>query len=167
MEDLSTENAAAAELGSSPIGYCNGLYARRTGSRFTMDVIVTPAEGGTVCQLTDLLGRSMGRITASVPRQFMIHPEGHASETMAGIQQGPHASLDAALAEIERHTRGVCRGRRMPRRRGQWQAASSALQLLTSTRARRFTFADFLCRIEVRQQPYVSQRTRTTASSLL
>jgi hypothetical protein len=39
----------------------------------------------------------------------MIYPEGHASETMAGIQQGPHASLDAALAEIERHTRGVCR----------------------------------------------------------
>jgi hypothetical protein len=74
-----------------------------------MDVIVTPAEGGTVWQLTDLLGRSMGRITASAPRQFMIHPEGHASETMAGIQQGPHASLDAALAEIERHTRGVCR----------------------------------------------------------
>jgi len=51
----------------------------------------------------------MGRITASAPRQFMIHPEGHATETMAGIQQGPHASLDAALAEIERHTRGVCR----------------------------------------------------------
>jgi hypothetical protein len=74
-----------------------------------MDVIVTPAEGGTVWQLTDLLGRSMGRITESAPRQFMIYPGGHASETMAGIQQGPHASLDAALAEIERHTRGVCR----------------------------------------------------------
>ena len=74
-----------------------------------MDVIVTPAEGGAVWQLTDLLGRSMGRITASAPRQFVIHPEGHASETMAGIRQGPHASLDAALAEIERHTRGVCR----------------------------------------------------------
>jgi hypothetical protein len=28
---------------------------------------------------------------------------------MAGIDHGPHASLDAALAEIERHTRGVCR----------------------------------------------------------
>jgi hypothetical protein len=28
---------------------------------------------------------------------------------MAGIDQRPHASLDAALAEIERHTRGVCR----------------------------------------------------------
>jgi len=75
----------------------------------SMDVIVTPAEGGTVWQLTDLLGRSMGRLTASAPRQLMIHPEGHALETMAGIQQGPHASLDAALAEIERHTRGVCR----------------------------------------------------------
>jgi hypothetical protein len=73
-----------------------------------MDVIVTPAEGGTVWQLTDLLGRSMGRITASAPCQFMIHPEDHASETMAGIQQGPHASLDAALS-FERHTRGVCR----------------------------------------------------------
>ena len=31
-----------------------------------MDVIVTPAEGGTVWQLTDLLGRSMGRITSMV-----------------------------------------------------------------------------------------------------
>ena len=74
-----------------------------------MDVIVTPTEGGAVWQLTDLLGRSMGRITASAPRQFVIHPEGHASETMARIRQGPHTSLDAALAEIERHTRGVCR----------------------------------------------------------
>jgi hypothetical protein len=74
-----------------------------------MDVIVTATEGGTVWQLTDLLGRSMGRITANAPRQFMIHPEGHALETMAGIDQGPHASLDAALAEIETHTRGVCR----------------------------------------------------------
>jgi hypothetical protein len=44
-------------------------------------------------------------------RLASIHdlPEGHALETMAGIEQGPHASLDAALAEIERHTRGICR----------------------------------------------------------
>jgi hypothetical protein len=28
-------------------------------------------------------------------------PRGHGLETAAGIQQGPHASLDAALAEIE------------------------------------------------------------------
>jgi hypothetical protein len=74
-----------------------------------MDVIVTHAEQGTVWQLTDLLGRSMGCIIQSSPDQFVIHPEGHAVETMTGIQLGPHVSLDAALAEIERHTRGVCR----------------------------------------------------------
>jgi len=72
-----------------------------------MDVIVTPAKGGTVWQLTDLLGRSMGRITASAPHRFIIHAEGNGSETVAAIQQGPHASLDAALAEIERHTRAA------------------------------------------------------------
>jgi hypothetical protein len=73
-----------------------------------MDVIITPAEGGTVWRLTDLLGRSMGRVVKNASHQFTICPEGHALKTMAGIQQGPHASLDAALAEIERHTRGVC-----------------------------------------------------------
>ena len=105
-----------------------------------MDVIVTPAEGGTVWQLTDLLGRSMGRITASAPRQFMIHPEGHASETMAGIQQGPHASLDAALAEIERHTRGVCR--RNPVRRS---ALDSAQQSRSSAEYPIFTAGRSIC----------------------
>jgi hypothetical protein len=74
-----------------------------------MDVIVTPAEGGTVWRLTDLLGRSMGSISASASHEFTIHSEGQALETMAGIQRGQHASLDAALAEIERHTRGICR----------------------------------------------------------
>src|SRR5260370_8017228 len=99
--------ATAAERAGSPVGYCNGLLARRRGPRFTMDVIVTPAEGGTVWQLTDLLGRSMGRITASAPRQFMIYPEGHASETMAGIHQRPHPSPAAPLPAIERPTPGV------------------------------------------------------------
>jgi hypothetical protein len=74
-----------------------------------MDVIVTRAEQGTMWHLTDLLGRSMGCIVQSGPYQFMIRPEGHAVETMMGMQHGPHVSLDAALAEIERHTRGVCR----------------------------------------------------------
>ena len=74
-----------------------------------MDVIIRPAESGAAWRLTDLLGRSMGSITESASHQFMICPEGHALETMAGLRQGPHASLDAALAEIERHTRGVCR----------------------------------------------------------
>jgi hypothetical protein len=74
-----------------------------------MDVIVTPAEGGKVWRLTDLLGRSMGSITEDAPHEFTIRSEGNALETMAGIQHGQHASLDAALAEIERHTRGICR----------------------------------------------------------
>ena len=74
-----------------------------------MDVIVRTAEGETVWQLTDLLGRAMGSIVENASHQFTIYPAGHAVETMAGIDQGPHASLDAALAEIERHTRGVCR----------------------------------------------------------
>jgi hypothetical protein len=76
-----------------------------------MDVIVTSEEGGTVWRLTDLLGRSMGRITTSDSGQFTIFPEGHALETMAGMQLGAHVSLDAALAEIEKYTRGVCRRR--------------------------------------------------------
>jgi hypothetical protein len=74
-----------------------------------MDVIVIAAERGTVWHLTDLLGRSMGNITEDVSHQFTIYPEGHAFETMADIHRGPYDSLDAALAEIERHTRGVCR----------------------------------------------------------
>jgi hypothetical protein len=72
-------------------------------------LIVVAAEGGTVWHLTDLLGRSMGNIREDASHQFTIYPEGRAFETMADIQRGPHASLDAALAEIERHTRGVCR----------------------------------------------------------
>ena len=43
------------------------------------------------------------------PGNFTIHPEGNATETMHGLRPGPYASLDAALAEIETHTRGVCR----------------------------------------------------------
>jgi hypothetical protein len=72
-----------------------------------LDVIVTPAEG--TWNLADLLGRSMGRIAKTSREQFVIHPEGNALETMSGLNRGPHASLDAALAEIEKHTRGACR----------------------------------------------------------
>jgi hypothetical protein len=74
-----------------------------------VDVIVIAEQGGAVWRLTDLLGRSMGNIRRDSTDCFTIHPEGHAFETMAGIPCGPHASLDAALAEIETRTRGVCR----------------------------------------------------------
>jgi hypothetical protein len=74
-----------------------------------MDVIVTQIDGRAAWELTDLLGRSMGFITAGPGDLFTIHPQGQAVETMAGMKTGPHPSLDAALAEIEVHTRGVCR----------------------------------------------------------
>jgi hypothetical protein len=74
-----------------------------------VDVIVIQADGGTVWHLTDLLGRSMGNIREDASRQFIIHPEGRAFETMVDIHRGPYDSLDAALGEIERHTRGLCR----------------------------------------------------------
>jgi hypothetical protein len=74
-----------------------------------VDVTVIAEQGGAVWRLTDLFGRSMGNIREDSTDCFTIYPEGHAVETMAGIQCGPYASLDAALAEIETHTRGVCR----------------------------------------------------------
>jgi len=51
----------------------------------------------------------MGRIVGVEARGFMIMPDGHAVETMHGMAVGPHLTLDAALATIERHTRGTCR----------------------------------------------------------
>jgi hypothetical protein len=74
-----------------------------------LDITVTPTDDGKAWTLTDLLGRPMGRITEASAQQSTIHPDGHALETMAGIDHKPFASLDAALAAIEKHTRGVCR----------------------------------------------------------
>ena len=74
-----------------------------------MDVIVTPTGDSRAWNLTDLLGRPMGRIEEASAQQFTVHPAGHAVETMAGIERGPFPSLDAALAAIEKHTRGICR----------------------------------------------------------
>jgi hypothetical protein len=59
--------------------------------------------------MIDLLGRSMGQIREDEPKRFTIHPDGQALDTMADLKAGPYASLDAALNEIETHTRGVCR----------------------------------------------------------
>jgi hypothetical protein len=75
----------------------------------SLDVIVTLTDDGTAWTLTDLLGRSMGRIVETSDQQLTIQPDGHALETMAGMELGPYLSLDAALAAIERYTRGVCR----------------------------------------------------------
>jgi hypothetical protein len=74
-----------------------------------LDVIVTPTKDRKAWNLADLLGRSMGRVEETPAADFLIQPDGQALETMAGIERGPYPSLDAALAEIEKHTRGVCR----------------------------------------------------------
>jgi hypothetical protein len=74
-----------------------------------MDITVKRTSLGNEWSLEDLLGRSMGRIKEDPPKHFTIHPDGGAIETMAGLKPGPYASLDAALSEIETHTRGVCR----------------------------------------------------------
>ena len=73
-----------------------------------MDVIATPAGEG-AWNLTDLLGRSMGQIVEEGPKQLFIDPAGLALETMDRIASGPFSSLNATLAEIGKHTRGVCR----------------------------------------------------------
>ena len=74
-----------------------------------MDVIVVRSAVGESWALTDLLGRPMGQVEADASGQFTISPAGGAIDTMAEMNKGPFASLDQALAEIEKHTRGHCR----------------------------------------------------------
>ena len=75
-----------------------------------MDVMVTrAADAWNAWTLTDLLGRPMGRITEYLGPRFIIEPSERMRSVMKKVAPGPHPSLDAALAEIEKHTRGVCR----------------------------------------------------------
>jgi hypothetical protein len=74
-----------------------------------LDITVKHLSKGSEWSLEDLLGRSMGLIMEDPPKHFTIRPDGGALETMAGLNHGPYASLDATLNEIETHTRGVCR----------------------------------------------------------
>ena len=84
-----------------------------------MDVTVRPAAKRNVWDknawdLTDLLGRSLGRITEEPGRQFFIDPSERGRQLMARLAPGPHPSLDAALAEIEKRTHGVCHRAKQP-----------------------------------------------------
>ena len=74
-----------------------------------MDVTVTAEPDGETRMLTDLLGRDMGRVEKLGVNIFMIRTAGHAVETMVALTSKSYTSLDAALAAIEEHTRGVCR----------------------------------------------------------
>jgi hypothetical protein len=74
-----------------------------------MDITVTRAADDRLAwDLTDLLGRPVGRITGAGHR-FVIEPGERAQSSMAGLKAGPYASLDEALTAIETHTRGACR----------------------------------------------------------
>jgi len=74
-----------------------------------LDINVSRKPDGTAWLLTDLLGRAMGYVEERAQGEFMIYPAGQAIETMQAMRRGPFRSLDAALAEIERFTRGTCR----------------------------------------------------------
>lgn len=74
-----------------------------------MDIDVTRKPDGAAWLLTDLLGRAMGYVEDRAEGEFMIYPAGQAIKTMQAMRLGPFRSLDAALAEIERFTRGTCR----------------------------------------------------------
>lgn len=74
-----------------------------------MDITVTQKATESSWLLNDLLGRHMGEVTEEPTGEFRIVAAGNALETMKAMKHGPFPSLDAALAEIERFTRGVCR----------------------------------------------------------
>jgi len=74
-----------------------------------LDIDVTSKPDEAAWLLTDLLGREMGRVVEETSGVFRIHPAGHAMQTMATMKLEPYRTLDEALAEIERFTRGTCR----------------------------------------------------------
>jgi hypothetical protein len=51
----------------------------------------------------------MGRVAEEPTGEFRIEPAGQALQTMGSMKRGPFKTLDDALAEIERSTRGTCR----------------------------------------------------------
>lgn len=73
-----------------------------------MDIIVTPS-GPTSWTLVDLLGRTIGVVELSAPDDYRIIPGERVADSMRAMKQGPFATLDAALSQIEVFTRSTCR----------------------------------------------------------
>ena len=74
-----------------------------------MDITVTrAADDPRAWNLTDLLGRPMGRIMQARGPGFMIEPAERAYRIMGGVPLGPYTSLEEALTAIEKHLHGVC-----------------------------------------------------------
>ncbi len=74
-----------------------------------MDVIITrtatPRESWDV---TDLLGRDLGKITAG-PEKMMFKIQASSGTRLFGVSPGPYATLEHALDQISRHVQGQCR----------------------------------------------------------
>jgi len=69
-----------------------------------VDTVVT-STGACSWSLEDRLARILGTITLSNEGQFLIRP---AHGKLSGVNTGPFASLDLAMAAIEYQTKGAC-----------------------------------------------------------
>lgn len=76
-----------------------------------MDVVVTRSEVEGRWNLSDLLDRPLGYIDRIAETEYVIHSFDRAHERMTDMGRGPFRSLDAALLQIETHTRCACRRR--------------------------------------------------------
>ena len=82
-----------------------------------MDITVTRAVNDEKAwDLTDLLGRPVGRVAEEPGKRFFIRPDRRAHESMSRANLGPHESLNDAFAAVEKWMHGVCRfaGERQP-----------------------------------------------------
>jgi hypothetical protein len=73
-----------------------------------MDIVVTPTALGD-WSLIDLLGRQVGTVRETAPGEYRIIPGERVADSMRAMKQGPFATLDKALSEIETFTRSTCR----------------------------------------------------------
>ncbi len=74
-----------------------------------MDVIVSRAPGpGTVWDLTDRLGRSVGQIARLAEDQFVILAPDTRPDAPLSKMEAVQPSLDAAMDEIAKRLKGVC-----------------------------------------------------------
>jgi hypothetical protein len=73
-----------------------------------MDIVVTPTAFGD-WNLVDLLGRRVATVQEAAPGEYRITPGERVADSMRAMKQGPFATLDKALSEIETFTRSTCR----------------------------------------------------------
>jgi hypothetical protein len=58
--------------------------------------------------LEDLLGRTAGHIELGLTGTYRVVVAERGLARLSQISPGPYLTLESALAEIERHTRGTC-----------------------------------------------------------